>query len=57
MHIVDTLGMRSTEKFQEKKKALLAGDEALKEQVGEEKDLISVLRVFVCLPDVVSKRY
>lgn len=49
--------MRSTEKFQEKKKALLAGDEALKEQVGEEKDLISVLRVFVCLPDVVSKRY
>ncbi|EIW54967.1 cytochrome P450 [Trametes versicolor FP-101664 SS1] len=43
MHIVDTLGTRSTEIFQAKKKALLAGDEALKEQVGEGKDLISVL--------------
>lgn len=49
MHIVDTLGTRSTEIFQAKKKALLAGDEALKEQVGEGKDLISVLcALFSC---------
>lgn len=49
MHIVDTLGTRSTEIFQAKKKALLAGDEALKEQVGEGKDLISVLCAFFLL--------
>lgn len=57
MHIVDTLGTRSTEIFQAKKKALLAGDEALKEQVGEGKDLISVLRMFFSFPDVGSERY
>ncbi|OJT07575.1 Leukotriene-B(4) omega-hydroxylase 2 [Trametes pubescens] len=43
IHIADTLRTRSTEIFEAKKKALLAGDEALKQQVGEGRDLISVL--------------
>lgn len=48
IYIADTLRRRSTEIFEAKKKALLAGDEALKQQVGEGRDLISVLRA--CLP-------
>ncbi|KAL1948949.1 hypothetical protein VTO73DRAFT_10755 [Trametes versicolor] len=43
IYIADTLRRRSTEIFEAKKKALLAGDEALKQQVGEGRDLISVL--------------
>lgn len=44
IQIVDTLRTRSAAIFAEKKRALLAGDEALKEQVGEGKDLMSILR-------------
>ncbi|KAI8972816.1 cytochrome P450 [Trametes punicea] len=41
--IKDTIHRRSTEIYQQKKSALLSGDEALKQQVGEGKDLISIL--------------
>lgn len=44
IRITDTLRIRSTEIFKAKKAALLAGDEALKQQVGEGRDLISILR-------------
>lgn len=44
IQIVDTLRTRSSAIFAEKKRALLAGDEALKQQVGEGKDLMSILR-------------
>lgn len=40
----DTVWTRSTEVYNEKRKTLLAGDEALKSQVGEGKDILSVLR-------------
>ncbi|OJT12108.1 Docosahexaenoic acid omega-hydroxylase CYP4F3 [Trametes pubescens] len=43
IQIVDTLRTRSAAIFAEKKRALLAGNEALKEQVGEGKDLMSIL--------------
>ncbi|EIW62374.1 cytochrome P450 [Trametes versicolor FP-101664 SS1] len=43
IRITDTLRIRSTEIFKAKKAALLAGDEALKQQVGEGRDLISIL--------------
>ncbi|KAI0631283.1 cytochrome P450 [Trametes polyzona] len=43
MRISDTLHTRSVEIFEAKKRALLAGDEAPKEQVGEGRDLMSIL--------------
>ncbi|KAI0628770.1 cytochrome P450 [Trametes polyzona] len=43
IQISDTIHERSTEIYNEKKKALEAGDEALKHQVSEGKDIISVL--------------
>ena len=39
----DTLRRQSVRIFEEKKAALLKGDEALKAQVGEGKDLMSIL--------------
>ncbi|OBZ67553.1 hypothetical protein A0H81_12336 [Grifola frondosa] len=41
--IVDTIQMRSTEIFLAKKDALLKGDESILQQVGEGKDLMSIL--------------
>jgi hypothetical protein len=41
--IVDTMHRTSVEVFESKKRALVAGDRALKEQVGEGKDLKSGL--------------
>ncbi|KAG6855804.1 hypothetical protein H0H87_010722 [Tephrocybe sp. NHM501043] len=41
--IVDTWDRTATEIFEEKKKALAEGDEALAKQVGQAKDLISIL--------------
>ncbi|KAI0641556.1 cytochrome P450 [Trametes meyenii] len=41
--IVDTLWRRSSEIYAQKKEALLSGDEAMKHQVGEGKDLMSIL--------------
>ncbi len=49
LQIVNTMRTRSTQIFEAKKKALLAGDEALKHLVGEGRDLISVLRAFSTL--------
>ncbi|KAI0631285.1 cytochrome P450 [Trametes polyzona] len=43
LRIVDTMHTRSVEIFEAKKRALLAGDEALKQQVGEGRDLMSIL--------------
>ena len=40
---MDTMHRTSVEVFESKKRALAAGDQALKEQVGEGKDLMSVL--------------
>ena len=37
----------STEVFEQKKKALQAGDEAVTKQVGEGKDIMSILCTFV----------
>lgn len=42
--IVDTLEMRSKEILEGKREALRAGDEALKQQIGEGKDIMSILR-------------
>lgn len=43
-HIVDTMHERAVEIYQEKKRMLEQGDEALKDKVGEGKDLMSILR-------------
>ncbi len=43
-YIVDTMHERSVEIYQEKKRMLEQGDEALKDKVGEGKDLMSILR-------------
>ena len=42
--IVDTMDRRSHEIYYDKRRALLGGDEILKQQVGEGKDIMSVLR-------------
>ena len=42
--IVDTLYTRSRDIYLDKKEALLKGDEELKHQVGQGKDIMSVLR-------------
>ncbi|KAJ3505247.1 hypothetical protein NLJ89_g7516 [Agrocybe chaxingu] len=41
--VVDTLSGTASEILQQKKKAILAGDEAMKAQVGHGKDIISIL--------------
>ncbi|KAI0641314.1 cytochrome P450 [Trametes meyenii] len=41
--LVDTLWRRSSEIYTQKKEALMSGDEAMKEQVGEGRDLMSLL--------------
>ena len=43
MHLRDTVRQRSIDIYEEKKAALLKGDEAIKMQVGEGKDLMSIL--------------
>lgn len=43
MQISDTMAQRSLEIINEKKSALLKGDEALAHQVGEGKDIMSLL--------------
>ncbi|KAI0355211.1 cytochrome P450 [Trametes cingulata] len=43
MRISDTLAQRSLEIINEKKMALMKGDDALKEKIGEGKDLMSIL--------------
>nr|BED42991.1 cytochrome P450 monooxygenase [Trametes versicolor] len=43
MHISDTMAQRSLEIINEKKMALLKGDDVMREKVGEGKDLMSIL--------------
>lgn len=46
---VDTMDERSYAIYYDKRRALLTGDEALKQQIGEGKDIMSVLRAcFSC---------
>lgn len=47
--IVDTLTKRSTEIFEAKKAALEQGDEAVARQVGEGKDIMSILSAYLLL--------
>ena len=46
--LVDTLDDSSKQILRSKKEALLRGDEAVKQQVGQGKDIMSILRG--CLP-------
>ena len=45
-NIIDTMEMRSKEILESKRAALRAGDEAVKQQIGEGKDIMSVLCKF-----------
>ena len=45
-NIVDVMHRRSMEIYREKKRALEEGDEAVAQQVGEGRDIMSVLREF-----------
>ena len=42
--IIDVMHRRSVEIFEEKKRALEKGDEAVMHQIGEGKDIMSILR-------------
>ncbi len=44
--IVDVMETRSKEILKDKRAALQAGDEAVKQQIGEGKDIISILREY-----------
>ena len=44
--IVDVMHRRSLEIYEEKKRALAQGDEAVTRQVGEGKDIMSILRTY-----------
>ena len=48
--ISDTLHARSMAIFEEKKALLAKGDEALKQSVGEGRDVMSILREFLRTP-------
>lgn len=57
--ISDTMERRSMEIISEKKRALLKGDDALVHQIGEGKDIMSLLREFLAPPrrrDVSGRR-
>ena len=47
--IVDVMKNGATELFEMKKKALQAGDEATVQQIGEGKDIMSVLSKSTCI--------
>lgn len=46
--IVDSVDARSREIIEGKRAALRAGDEAVKHQIGEGKDIMSILRTSAC---------
>lgn len=48
--IVDIMQVRSQAIIEDKKIALKAGDEAVKQQVGEGKDIMSILRKIMSVP-------
>ena len=52
--ISDTLHERSVSIYREKKEALEKGDEALKHQIGEGRDIMSILRECNKFPPTVS---
>ena len=45
--IVDTLNRRSIEIYEAKKRALEEGDEAVTKQIGEGRDIMSILSVYM----------
>jgi hypothetical protein len=47
--IIDMMETMSLKIYREKRKALQEGDEAIAQQIGEGKDIISILSAFVCL--------
>lgn len=47
MEISDTMAQRSIEIINEKKAALLKGDDSLVHQIGEGKDIMSLLRTLI----------
>ena len=53
--ISDTLHERSVSIYREKKEALEKGDEALKHQIGEGRDIMSILRECNEFPPTVSE--
>ena len=53
--ISDIMHERSVRIFNEKKEALQNGDETIKHQVGEGRDIMSILREFECLVRVISQ--
>ena len=55
--IADILHERSVLIFNEKKAALQAGDDALKHQIGEGRDVMSVLREFFLWAAITLPRY
>lgn len=60
MAISDTMARRSLEIITEKKTALLKGDDALVHQVGEGKDIMSLLRAYSAargVPDSLSRSF
>lgn len=42
-HVIDTMDSRSRDIFEEKKAAIMKGDEAVVQQLGNAKDLLSIL--------------
>jgi hypothetical protein len=47
--IVDVMDATSREIYEKKKAAFVDGDEAVMNQVGRGKDIMSLLRAFLCL--------
>ena len=45
--VIDSLHRKSTEIYQAKKRALEQGDQALAMQIGEGKDIMSILSAFI----------
>ena len=48
--IIDTIHNTSLEIFESKKRALLDGDEAVERQVGQGKDILSILSTLILFP-------
>lgn len=52
MRVVDIMHARSVSIMEEKKRAIVSGDSALLEQIGEGKDVMSILRMVPFYPIV-----
>lgn len=51
LRIVDTMDTMSTSVYEGKRRALAAGDEAVQEQIGRGKDIMSILRACLSRPN------